>query len=205
MTLALSATTDQLQLWTSKFGEEYTKRNDQPRPERVASWRRIMSELPVKRILEVGCNVGWNLSYLSSIDDYDTFGVEPQPYAVLEARASRPDSCIVQAHAFDLPFKSGYFDLVFTAGVLIHIHPRDLERAMDEIYRVSSRYVLYIEYDANEETEIHYRDNSEALWKRDHRALWQERYPSLSVVRSGFLGQQQGFDDCTWCLFEKAE
>jgi len=33
---------------------------------------------------------------------------------------------ILQGSAFDVPFKDGFFDLVFTSGVLIHLASGDI-------------------------------------------------------------------------------
>ena len=195
--------TSQLALWSSEFGASYTDRNDRELPARALAWRSMVGGLQIKRVLEVGCNVGWNLHYLAAVGDYERYGVDPQAYATHRARLTRPDCNIVQGDAFDIPFKAGYFDLAFTCGVLIHIGPNDLPRALDEIYRVSRRYILYIEYDGAEETDLQYRGRKDALWKRDHRAIWQNQHPDLTVLRSGVWGADHAFDDCGWCLFEK--
>jgi ubiquinone/menaquinone biosynthesis C-methylase UbiE len=62
-------------------------------------------------------------------------GVEPNQYALELARALSVKVGILHGHSFDLPFKDGYFDLVFTAGVLIHIPLEDLPTALSEAYR----------------------------------------------------------------------
>lgn len=198
--------THQLELWRSAFGREYTDRNDQEKPERVTSWRRLLDgvEIP-RRILEVGCNVGWNLEYLRRIGVDDLYGVEPQAYAVSRARARNPLFNVLHGTAFELPFRDGFFELAFTSGVLIHIAPESIDAALDEIYRVSRRYIVAIEYGAasQQEQEVLYRGNQSALWKRDHGALWRRRYPTLREVRTLHLGVADGYDDCTANLFEK--
>ena len=65
----------------------------------------------------------------------DLWGVEVQSYAVERARSRIPTVNLVQSSAFDLPYENAAFDLVFTSGVLIHVSPADLPRALDEIYR----------------------------------------------------------------------
>ena len=75
------------------------------------------------------------------------WGVEPQRYAIERARRADPTLTIVPGTAFALPFRDGCFDLAFTSGVLIHISPDDLGRAIDELYRVTSRWLIVIEYD----------------------------------------------------------
>ena len=54
----------QLALWRSEFGRSYTDRNDVAKPERVLSWQRLLGGIVPTRAIEVGCNVGWNLTYL---------------------------------------------------------------------------------------------------------------------------------------------
>ncbi len=199
------ATTSQLILWVSEFGAEYTDRNNVELPGRMRAWADMMEGVEARRILEVGCNVGWNLTYLSRLGDYELVGIEPQDYALQKARRRAHGFTAVQGNAFDIPFDDGAFDLVFTSGVLIHVHGDDLDRAMAEIYRTSRRYILYIEYDDDTEVEVPYRDRGEALWRRNHRAHWLRNFPQLRLLRSGSWGKEHDHDDTTWCLFEKPE
>lgn len=193
--------TDQLKLWRSEFGSAYTSRNDRELPARVEAFRQMLAGVPIKRALEVGCNVGWNLTYLQALG-INAYGIEPQAGAVAEAH-QRGLSQVTQGSAFALPFADNSFDLVFTAGVLIHISPQDLPHAMNEIFRVSKRYVLYVEYDADYEEEIPYRGHTHALWRRDHRAAYARNLPRLRLLRAGHWGWEYGFDCCGWGLFEK--
>ena len=195
----------QVELWRSAFGREYTDRNDREKPERVSSWRRLLDGIAPKRVMEVGCNVGWNLEYLRRLGVEELYGVEPQTYAVSRARVRNPIFNVLHGTAFDLPFRDGFFDLAFTSGVLIHIAPESIHGALDEMYRVSSRYIVAIEYGMpkQEEQEVLYRGQQNALWKRDHGALWMKRFPTLREVRSLELGVADGYDACTAHLFEK--
>lgn len=195
--------TSQLNLWRSEFGRDYTDRNDREKPERVTSWGRVLEGIAPTRVLEVGCNVGWNLEYLRRLGVAELYGIEPQLYAVERARWRGPQFGVVQGTAFDLPFKDGWFDLSFTSGVLIHISPETVGAALDEIHRVSRKWIVAIEYDDTKETEIHYRGHAGALWKRDHGALWMHRFPDLREIRRIELGAIDGYDDCTAHLFEK--
>lgn len=197
--------TSQLDLWRSEFGRDYTDRNDREKPERVVSWRRLLDGVTVDRALEVGCNVGWNLEYLRRVGVKEVFGVEPQHYAVERARWRGPQFGVLHGTAFDLPFRDAWFDLAFTSGVMIHIAPESLGQAMDEIYRVSRRYIVAIEYDHPVEQEIAYRGHAAALWKRDHGALWKARHPDLRLLRQLELGEADGYDNCTAHLFEKSQ
>jgi pseudaminic acid biosynthesis-associated methylase len=199
----MPAETPQLALWRSDFGHEYTDRNDRDKPERVDAWRRLLGGIVPVRVLEVGCNVGWNLVYLERLGISELYGIEPQPAAVERARQRRPRFNVLHGTAFDLPFRDGLCDLVFTSGVLIHIAPESLGAALDEIYRVSRRWIAAIEYDDPDEQEVRYRGHAGALWKRDHGAAWQARHPGLRLVRRLELGPADGYDNCTAHLFEK--
>ena len=203
----MEPSTQQLALWQSEFGRAYTDRNDRDNPARVDSLARILAGIAPQRTLEVGCNVGWNLTYLRRLGFTGLHGIEPQPYAVARARArigEDPEIGIETGTAFALPFTDASFDLAFTSGVLIHISPRELGRALDEIYRVSRRWIVGIEYDkADGEVEIEYRGHAGALWKRDHGSAWRLRHPDLVHVRTIELHAGDGYDDCTAHVFEK--
>ena len=197
--------TSQLALWRSEFGRSYTDRNDHAKPERKTSWARILEGIAATRVLEVGCNVGWNLEYLHQLGVPDLHGIEPQAYAVSRARARNASFQVMQGTAFDLPYPDATFDLVFTSGVLIHIGPDELGAAMAEMHRVARRWIVAIEYDHPVEKEVAYRGHAGALWKRDHREAWQARHPDLRLVKWIALGAADGYDDCIAHVFEKPE
>lgn len=197
--------TRQLKAWEGEFGEAYTERAQRDWRERVHAFRHMFEGLEVRRILEVGCNRGHNLTSLAEIlgNEVELAGIEPNRHALEIARASGANAGFMYGHSYDIPFKDGYFDLAFTAGVLIHISLADLPTAMAEIYRVSSRYVLAIEYFAEEETVIDYRGHDDLLWKRDFLKHYQEQFPDLKLVRNGYWGREDGFDRTHWWLLKK--
>ena len=124
-------------LWVGDFGQEYTERNifdpdklDKDYKETFDVSRTDMNELFLKdlnlkdkRILEVGCNIGNQLRFLQRMGYKNLYGIELQPYAVQRAKDFTKGINIIQGEADDIPFKDGYFDLVFTSDVLIHIAP----------------------------------------------------------------------------------
>lgn len=195
---------NQLEIWKGEFGVSYTDRNRVDYRLRLPAFRRILEDLSISQVLEVGCNLGHNLMALSELlKECDLVGVEPNRYALEQARLSVPKAGLLHGDAFDLPFKDGVFDLVFTSGVLIHISQRNLPAALSEIYRVSRRYILAIEYFAEEETMIPYRGYTNLLWKRDFLKHFQSQFPDLRLIRSGHLGLEDGFDRTHYWLLEK--
>jgi pseudaminic acid biosynthesis-associated methylase len=197
--------TQQLVVWEGDFGTEYTDRNVIDWHVRLPAFRQMLEGLEIQRVLEVGCNRGHNLLALANLlgDAGEIVGIEPNRHALGEARAACSPAAALYGHAMDIPFKNGVFDLVFTAGVLIHIPLSDLPVAMQEICRVSRRYVLAIEYYAQEETVIPYRGRTDLLWKRDFLQHYRQQCPRLSLIRSGYWGPDVGFDRTHWWVMEK--
>lgn len=196
---------DQLDEWKGDFGKAYTDRNAIDWHVRVPAFRDMLRDLPLCRVLEAGCNRGHNLLAVSHVcgPDTDVVGIEPNPYALRMARTADPSVTALRGSLYDLPFKDGYFDLAFTAGVLIHIPLEKLPAAMAEINRVTRRYILCVEYYAEEETEIRYRDKTNLLWKRDFLKHYLNTIQGLSLVRSGFWDVTDGFDRTNWWLLER--
>lgn len=187
-----------LEWWRGEQGDEYTDRNDRA-GDPVPALRSILNDhwREIDRVLEVGCNLGRNLEAFPS--KYRV-GVEPNGYARM--KASRKFN-VVDGHAGALPFADGSFDLVFTAGVLIHVGPDDLNRALYEIHRVSRRFILAVEYRGNEAVE--YRGHEEGIWKRPYGAEYMNRFKKLTVIGHGdeFTLDGTPFDGCSWWMFDK--
>jgi pseudaminic acid biosynthesis-associated methylase len=131
------------------------------------------------------------------------YGVDINMQALAEVRRELGQVNAVWSPARELPFRDGWFDLVFTACVLIHQPPETLPLVMSEIVRCSRRYILCGEYHADEPTEVPYRGETGALYKRDFGGLYLELFPELVETGRGFLGKDQGWDDVTYWLFEK--
>lgn len=190
------------QLWRGSFGDEYTERNRAAGDARHEFWLgRILAPCPTVSVLEVGSNVGANLQHIAPVVPR-VVGVDVNTRALEVAQQIR-NVTVVRSPATDLPFVDGSFDLVFTSGVLIHLDDEQLPRAMNEIVRVSARYVLAIEYFATTPTEVLYRGRAGALWKRPYGPMYAARFPELTLLERGFLDRADGFDECDFWLFEK--
>lgn len=192
------------QLWSGEFGNAYVERNSSAGQHREPFWSQIVHEFPARRVLEVGCNLGANLGWISkSMPPGQVYGVDVNPTALRRLRQEFPDVNTLIAPARDLPFRDAWFDLVFTMGVLIHQPESTLPLCMAEIMRCSRQYILCGEYFAPQTTEVRYRDQSGALFKRNYGFLYQELFPELRLRKQGFLGRDDGWDDITYWIFEK--
>lgn len=190
-------------LWAGAFGDAYTERNA-PDSRRSIFWKKILSETRPKNILEVGCNRGGNLRWISQIlPPRQVYGADINESALGVLKKALPSVNAVWSQARELPFRDGCFDMVFTAGVLIHQPSAGLKRVMNEVARCSRRWVLCLEYFSEKSEAIVYRGHRGALFKRDYGRLYRRWFASLRLKKTGFLGRDQGWDDVTFWLFEK--
>ena len=196
--------TPQLIQWSEEFGKQYTDRNFMT-PEgadalcqknygitRTELDREFLRQIPLgAKILEVGCNIGNQLLLLQRLGFSNLYGVDAQAYAVDLACSRTTGINLARASAFDLPYEDGEFDLVFTSGVLIHIAPGDLHRAMSEIHRCAKAYIWGFEYYSSSPTEVTYRGHSSLLWKMDYAQRHLEFFDDLTPV----LGKRVAYLD----------
>lgn len=188
------------EFWRGDFGNEYTKRNRVDWNDRVPFWRHIVESTNAQSFLEVGCNAGWNLQALRSLNSEAMMtGVDLNESALLEAQAAGFDVEMCPGYEVAARLGAGVCDLAFTCGVLIHVGPEELLQTMAAIRDASAQFVLAVEYDAPNEQEVEYRGHAGKLWKRPYGALYQSL--GLSLVEFGT--EAQGFDNCAWWLLEK--
>lgn len=192
-------------LWSGDFGNEYVKRNRAAAGGRDRFWRHVVETLSPTSALEVGCNVGGNLYWLAQmLGPENVAGIDVNEQALETVRGDLPGVEVRRSLGQSIPFDDASYDLVYTTGVLIHIPPSDLEGVMREIHRCSARYILCGEYYADEPTEIPYRGETGALFKRDFGGTYEELFPELSLVEKGFLPAGEGtWDDVTYWIFSK--
>jgi len=191
-------------LWSSEFGDDYVERNRAAGDTRGPFWQKTLTELDAQNVLEVGCNVGANLRWIATLrPPQQVYGVDINLKALNELRRSLSDVNTIWSPGRELPFRDRWFDLVFTMGVLIHQPESTLPMVMSEIVRCSRCYVLCGEYFAEQTTEVPYRGQSGALFKRNYGRIYQELFPKLRLLQQGFLGRDEGWDDVTYWVFEK--
>lgn len=190
---------NQEKIWRGRFGAEFTRRNysnikdiasfDKLHREnfgigREELYREFIGNFDRSiRILEVGSNIGIQLALLRKIGFKNLYGIEINKDAVIKSRHLFPDINVVDGSAFDIPFKDGFFDLVFSAAVLIHFPQRDIKRVMGEMYRCSKKYIWGYEYFADKHTEIIYRGNKNILWKGNFAGKFLSLFKDLKLIK----------------------
>jgi pseudaminic acid biosynthesis-associated methylase len=190
-------------LWRGQFGDDYVDRNDEF-DHRSAFWAERMQGLECNRVLEVGCNVGGNLQWIAeAVPPRRVYGVDINEKALAQLIRRVPGVNACWSPARELPFRDGWFDLVFTVGVLIHQPDDTLPLVMAEMVRCSRRWILFGEYHDTKSVAVPYRGHEGALFRRDYGGLFQQLFPDLRLRDEGFVGRDEGWDDVTWWLFEK--
>ncbi len=184
--------TEQMKFWKGEFGDKYISRNDVDIDKfykkrfgvtRTELNNEFLNELNNNiKVLEVGCNMCIQLNLLEKISFKNLWGIEINKKALSIAKENKSLN-LIEGSAFDIPFKDGFFDLVFTSGVLIHIFPEDLPKAIDEIYRTTKKYIWCFEYFSEKIEKIGYRGNENKLWKNNFLKLFLERHHDLKVVK----------------------
>ena len=90
-----------------------------------------------KTLLDVGCGNGYFSYYLNLFFDVICLDFSHNILSICPLKKK------IQASALDVPFRNNSFDVVFCANLLHHVeNPIDV---IDEMSRVSSRYIVIIE------------------------------------------------------------
>lgn len=91
------------------------------------------------RVLDVGCAKGFQVAALQEAG-MEAWGIDISEYAVRSA-PPRVASRLKVGGCGDIDFPDGFFDLVLAMEVLEHVPPTEIEEAVEELHRVTSRWV----------------------------------------------------------------
>jgi SAM-dependent methyltransferase len=159
--------------YNTDIWNEYTQENESSFQKSLSNFIYDTSlVLGAKKVLEAGCNVGNNLRSFPS--DSNVFGLDMNEKALIKAKSQLPNFNFKQGTLTKIPFEDNYFDLVFTRGVLIHIHPDEMNDVMKEILRVSKKWIFNLEYFGEDNKMIKWKRGDELLWYRDMTKRWRE-------------------------------
>lgn len=188
--------TQQMQAWMDEFGKIYTDRNLETVQEmnilfkqnlgmtRTELNQRFLGDMDrSNKIFEAGSNFGKQLMCLQEMGFTELYGIELQQYAVELSKSTTKNINLIQGTIFDIPFKDAYFDLAFTSGVLIHIHPDDIQDALKEIHRCTQKYIWGYEYYSDRYEHVPYRSEENLLWRADFVKLYLDLFPDLELAK----------------------
>ena len=121
----------------------------------------FVKRLHPKKTLEIGCNTGRELDFIKDLTK--TYGVDKDEEKV---KGKRNLKC---AEGSKVPWQNNFFDLVYTCGCLSH--NSDPEPILEEMLRVSRKWVLLIEW-IGTKTGTTYTNVKEGVsWIHDYEML----------------------------------
>lgn len=101
----------------------------------------LISDLKIETVLDAGCGEGFTLNKLKQNGIGKKYeGIDYYDDAIKLGRKIYPDLNIKKGDIYNLNYKENSFDLVICTEVLEHLD--DPQKALSDILRVSSRYIL---------------------------------------------------------------
>lgn len=141
------------------------------------------------KVLEFGCGVGRHLSYLSKVPGIDVHGYD-QSRTMIEGCTLWTTPEWIEKHITlgsptgRLPYPDKSFDIVYTAEVLVHVRPADLEQILSELVRVARLQVLHIEMSPN--TEV-VSDDHFGCWNHDVVGIYKLLGYECEILPLGYV------------------
>lgn len=111
---------------------------------RASLFRKLIADLPIHSILEIGCNMGYNLVALSKVNNYDLTGIDYMKYAVDHAYQSA--GTIICDDFRTHPFPDESFDLVLALGFFDSYSDSELIVLAEKVCQISKQYILVLDY-----------------------------------------------------------
>ena len=184
----MSINTETLNFWKEEYRDDYMKKNAEfDSALGVEAWNLMLKNTQsISSIVECGCNIGRNIDFLKQINrDYDISAIDVNEKAInfVKEKYSISDSFVGRIE--DASFKNNNYDLAFTMGVLIHVHPDELLATAKKVVDISKKYVLIGEYFNRTPTMIPYQGKENLLFKRDFGKYFLENF-DLEVIDYGF-------------------
>jgi SAM-dependent methyltransferase len=101
-----------------------------------------------KRALDMGCGSGrWDVLVAPLVDELVAADASPEALEVAKRNVREPNVSFVECSPESLPFPDGYFDFIFSLGVLHHLP--DTEAAIGNLIcklAPGGRFLLYLYY-----------------------------------------------------------
>jgi len=181
--------------WQGTFGDQYTMRNAEL-ADRTKFFQRFL-KYEIVDAFEIGCNIGTNMKVLERLG-IETVGCDVNATAVNIAMLNNLKAYVASGTDVDAYDK---YDMVFTVGVLIHQQTPELIKIMKEMVRLSAKYVMFAEYEGDDE-EVPYRGERHALFKREFGRIFESLFPQAELLDTGIAGKEMGFDNVTYWMYD---
>jgi len=175
-----------------------------------------LKTLEFNSFFEAGCGFGWNVKRVKQEFSHVSIGGLDFSFPQLfNSRKYLPtiEMPVVQGDACCMPYKDNAFDIGFTLGVYMNIHPDLIDLAVDEMIRISNKYIIHLEWDM-ENTTHELREKrifKTNIISHDYRKLYTNRGKKILTFRTyndfkdDFTKKYNETKVTTWEQFEGPE
>ncbi|MBI5698184.1 MAG: class I SAM-dependent methyltransferase, partial [Thaumarchaeota archaeon] len=134
-----------------QYWDEYASNFSSHYNEEMAKFIKDLAlSLRAQNILEVGCSAGNDLKLFPQ--GMNVNGIDVSEIAISIARENLPEFSFKVGEITAIPFENDSMDIVFTRNVFNHLETTDIKKSVDELFRVSRKYIFNIEsFSENEE------------------------------------------------------
>jgi ubiquinone/menaquinone biosynthesis C-methylase UbiE len=151
--------------YNKKFWDNYTNENEARYNEEFSKYARdLATSLHCTSILEIGCGTGIDLRLFP--DTFQIHGVDLNDNALDIAKDKMPFANFKKANIADLPFEDSSIDFVFTHQLLNYLDDDTLDKGIEEMYRVTRKYIMNCEKFEETEKQIDENHKFRNVYKR---------------------------------------
>lgn len=127
-----------------RFWEEYAENADSHYNEEFAKFiRDLVISLRCTSVLEIGCNTGNDLKLFP--ETIQVHGVDSNEKIINKAKDRFPSYNFKVGEVSNLPYDDASIDIIFTHGFFNYLEDDKVDKGIEEIFRVSSKYIVNCE------------------------------------------------------------
>ena len=137
-----------------------------------------MKEVDFQSSFEAGCGFGWNIKRVK--EEFPRKRVAGLDFSFTQLKNSTKymeglNIPVTNGDNCQMPFKDDSFDIGFSLGVFMNIHPNKIKHALSEMTRVCRKYIIHVEWDENNTTEELRKKRAfkTNIISHDYRSLYQ--------------------------------
>ncbi len=145
----------------------------------------FVKSLQPKHCLEIGANYGRELKQLEGFSEL--YGIDKDASKVKFAK-SYTSATVKLADASALPYRSEKFDFVYSSGVFAHNSPEKVKVLIDELYRVSRKHILLVEYIGSHLSKNSVANCKSNTWIHDYDLLVSKLNVNIKYNQKKFFG-----------------
>ena len=178
-----------------------------------------LRDLDFNSVFEAGCGFGWNIRRCKEEFPDKFVGGLDFSWSHLSRKASQyldgTGIPLVNGDNCCMPLGENAFDVGFSLGVFMNIHPDRIQAALREMVRVCAKYIIHVEWNQEKATEDlrKRRAFKTNIISHDYAALYRSLGQDVIQETSyeDFLGSYEQFvqtvqkDDTWWAGYEGAD